>query len=128
MFVGKHVIDIVLSNILSIDESNLVVDENMIDVPPMFGPVKSYLLKVLMQEAKALQEIIVTSTVIKSVFEGLTQMLGPYDVGASTFQVFLPDDEKEAMILGEDEDMIGDDEDKGVEYEAVSDDDSHFSS
>lgn len=49
LFVGKHAPDIFLPNILNIDEYNLVVDENMINVPLMYEPIISYLLKVLIQ-------------------------------------------------------------------------------
>lgn len=54
LFSWKHVPDNVFPNILHIDESNLVVDENMIDVPPMSGMMRSHLLKSFMKEAREL--------------------------------------------------------------------------
>lgn len=68
-FVGKHVPNIVLPNIPNFDESDLNTGENVLDVPPMSGPIRSHLLKFIMQESKAWQEIVDTSTTIKGVVE-----------------------------------------------------------
>lgn len=54
LFVGKYVTEIGLPNIPGVDEFNLVVNENVIDVPPMFGFTRSHLLKVLIKEANVL--------------------------------------------------------------------------
>lgn len=75
MFVGKHVLNISLLNVLVIDEFSLVGDEEMPNTEPIFRPIKSYTLKVLIHEDKVLQEIIVLSTTNKDVCEGLIKML-----------------------------------------------------
>lgn len=47
LFAEKHVIDTVLPNIPNINESDVDVGGNVIDVPPISGPVRRRLLKVL---------------------------------------------------------------------------------
>lgn len=71
LFAGKHVLDIVIPNIPSIDESDIEFGESVIIVPPMSILVGSHLLKVLMQESKVLQEIIATSISRNCVVEWL---------------------------------------------------------
>ena len=41
LFIGKYVIDYSFPNVVVIDEFGLSSDENMLNVAPMFGPVKS---------------------------------------------------------------------------------------
>lgn len=65
LFVRKHVIDIIIHIVDSIDQSGLGIDEDMLDVTHLFGNVRSHILKVLMHEVKAIQEIIVMYTARK---------------------------------------------------------------
>lgn len=115
--------DIVLPKISCINESNLVVDDNMFNVAPMFGLVRNHILNALMQEANAMQEIITTSIMRKSQSEGMIKMLNLQAAGASSSQVSILNNEKYAMALGEDEDMSSANENNGFEYETASDKD-----
>lgn len=73
--IGKYVPNITPLNVTSIDESSLVVDEDMIDVTHMSRPVRKYILKELIHEVKALQKIIAISIARKYVCEGLIKIL-----------------------------------------------------
>lgn len=109
LFAGKHVIDIVLPNILNSDESNIAIGENMIDVFPMLRPIRNHILKVLMQEANALQEIIVTSTNRKGVVGCLIQMQNPKIAVASFSQTIVLNNEKDVETLDVDEGLTNSD-------------------
>lgn len=65
LFVRKHVIDIIIHIVDSIDQPGLGIDEDMLDVTHLSGNVRSHILKVLMHEVKAIQEIIVMYTARK---------------------------------------------------------------
>lgn len=75
LFVGKHVHDISLPNVPVIGESGLVGDKDMPTMEPMFGLVKSHILKELIHDAKALQKFIIISTIRKGFCECLIKML-----------------------------------------------------
>lgn len=77
LFVGKLFHDIILRNIPSFDESDLVTCENVFDVRQLSGFVRNHPLKVHKQEAEDLHEIIITSTTIEGVIEIINQMLSP---------------------------------------------------
>ncbi|CAI8594081.1 unnamed protein product [Vicia faba] len=68
LFAGKNDPDISLPNVPAIDESNLVGDEDMLNMEPVSGLMKSHILKTLIHKAKVLQEIIVIS-IIRKVFD-----------------------------------------------------------
>lgn len=59
-FARKHVLDIYLPNIPTVDKADTV--KYMLGVPPLFGLVRIHILKTLIHEAKALEEIISIST------------------------------------------------------------------
>lgn len=65
----------------SVDETNLSIDEEMINVAPLSGLVRSHILKVLISDAKVLQEIISISFVKKNVCEEVIKMLTPHSPG-----------------------------------------------
>lgn len=67
--VGKHVSYIGLHNIPHYDEPDLAASEDVLEVPPKYGPVKRHMIKVLMQEFENLQEIIATSNTRKGVMQ-----------------------------------------------------------
>lgn len=90
LFARKHASYIVLPNIRKIDESNLIVD----DVLPLSGHVRRRLLKFLMQEDKALPEIIDMSSAREGVWERLIQMLSPKVTGALSSHAVVPYVEK----------------------------------
>lgn len=73
--VGKHVPDISHPNVSIIDKVDLV--EDMLEVAPLFGIVRSHVLNTLIHESKTLQEIISTSSARKEVCEGIINMLSP---------------------------------------------------
>lgn len=95
LFVGKHVDDIVIHTVDDIDETNLGIDDNMLYVAPLSRLVRSHILKVLIHEVKALQEIIDTSIARKSVREGIIKMLSPQSVGDSSTHFVILDFEKD---------------------------------
>lgn len=68
----------------------------MLDMPSISGLVRSHILKELIHEANALQEIISMSTTRKNVCEGIIKMLSPQSIGASLTQHIIPDFEKDA--------------------------------
>lgn len=87
LFTKKHVLIIVLPNIPYCDEYDPAGGENVLDVPPIYGNVRSHLLKVLIQEYKVIQEIVATSTTRNGMVKGLIQMLNPKDASTSSYQV-----------------------------------------
>lgn len=87
LFVGKHVLNIVLLNIPHLDEYDLTANRNVLDVPPMFGPFIIHILKFLMQESKALKLIIDVSSTTKGMVKKLIQMFNPKVVDASSSQL-----------------------------------------
>ncbi|KAI5427276.1 hypothetical protein KIW84_032622 [Lathyrus oleraceus] len=56
----KCVTDVVISIITYVDETNLSINEKMINVTSLSEPMRSHILKILIQEKKVLQEIIIT--------------------------------------------------------------------
>lgn len=71
LFVGKHGTNIAIPIISPIDETSLGFDEEILDVSPLSGPVRSNILKSLIHEEKALQEVMATYTTRKNVCEGI---------------------------------------------------------
>lgn len=67
LFVGKYAPYIMLPNVTGIDESDLAIDKNILDVTPMYRPMRSHILKALLYEAKGLEKIITTSSMRKGV-------------------------------------------------------------
>lgn len=68
----------------------------MLHVKTMYGPVRNHILKELIDEAKVLQEIIITSTMRKGVCESLLKMLSlqaaDEEVGSEDMYVTNSDD------------------------------------
>lgn len=48
IFIGKHVLDIVLPNLPNFDEFGLTTSESVLQVPSMYGPFRGHLFYVLM--------------------------------------------------------------------------------
>lgn len=81
LFVEKHVLGIVVLNIPHFDESGVVVGENVPNILITYVYVRSHILKVRMQESKALQEIIGSSITEKDMAKGIIQMMNPKVAG-----------------------------------------------
>lgn len=75
---------------------------NVLDVLLMYGPLRSHPLKVPKREAKALHEIIATSTTIEIVIESLNQMMNLKITGTLSSQVVVQYAGKDVESLGED--------------------------
>lgn len=99
LFGGKHVPDISLYIVRTVDKSNHVIDEYMLDVAPLSRIARSHIHKTLIHEVNVLQEIIATSTTRKYVCEGLIKMLiyQAVSVFSSTFTVL--DVEKDIVLM-----------------------------
>ncbi|CAI8618001.1 unnamed protein product [Vicia faba] len=69
LFVRKHVDGFVIHTIADIDETDLGIDEDMLEVAHFSRFVRSHILKALIHEAKMVQEIIDTFTTKKSVYK-----------------------------------------------------------
>lgn len=61
LFARKHVTYIILSYLQNFEESSMTTSASVLEVSPMFVLVRDPLLNVIMEESKALQEIIATS-------------------------------------------------------------------
>lgn len=65
LFGGKHVPDISLHNVRTVDKSNQVVDEDMLDVAPLSRIARSHIHKTPIHEVNVLQEIILENMCVK---------------------------------------------------------------
>lgn len=73
LYIGKHVADIVLPTF--VDDANLSIYEEMVNVDPLLGHVRSHILKSLIHMENDLLEIIATSPTRKTACEGIIKML-----------------------------------------------------
>lgn len=85
----------------------------MIDVAPLSEVVRSHILKALVHKAKALQEIIFTSTARKNICECIIRMLTHQTIGASLSWSFVLDAEKVVAQVDKYEDMSSFQEEDG---------------
>lgn len=74
-FVGKHVANITLPTISPSDETSMGFDEEMLVVAPLFGHVRSYILKALIHVENDLQKIMALSIRRKITCERIIEML-----------------------------------------------------
>lgn len=102
-FVGKYVAHIMLHT--HIDDTNLSISEEMINVAPLSGQVRIYILQALICEAMTLQQIITISYAMITMCEGIIKMLTPHTAGDSTSQ---------PLILGDDNTIILSDQSREV--------------
>lgn len=101
LFVRKHVSEIILRIIAHFVESDVAAG-NVLDDSPMYGTVRSHILKVPRNEAKPLREIISTSTTRDCVIKSINKMLNPKVASMLYSQAVVRDAEKDVETLDED--------------------------